>query len=110
MKLEGWLYAPWSIPEQGLHFDYKYLLIRESRKEARASFGRIKADLVAVLFLWDGNNLALEFLCKYCVMSQRTLVNADLFDVLFIFKLFFTIVCNSIKRVRILIQEFQGFM
>lgn len=57
--MNGWLYAPWFIPEQGLQFDYKYLLIRESQKEARASFGRINADLVAVLFLWDGNYLAL---------------------------------------------------
>lgn len=53
--MNGLLYAPWFIPEQGLQFHYKYLLIRENQK---ASFGRIKADLVTVLFLRDENNLA----------------------------------------------------
>lgn len=57
--MNGWLHAPSFIREQGLQFDYTYLLIWEGQKEARASFGRIKTDLVAVLFLWDGNNLAL---------------------------------------------------
>lgn len=59
MKLNGWFYAPSFIPEQGLQLDYKYLLIRESQKEARALFGRIKTDLMAVLFLWDENNSGL---------------------------------------------------
>lgn len=74
--MNGCLYAPSFIPGQGLQFDYKYLLIRESQKEARASFGRIKTDLVAVLFLWDWNNLALfsleiqppKWLLPVCVM------------------------------------------
>ncbi len=57
MKMNGWLRAPSFIREQGLQFDYEYLLIREGQKEARASFGRIKTDLVAVLFLWDEKQL-----------------------------------------------------
>lgn len=59
MKIYEWLHVHSFIREQGLQFDCKYLLIRESQKVAGASFGRIKTDLVAVLFLWDGNHLAL---------------------------------------------------
>lgn len=43
------MYMPLFISEQGLQFVYKYYLIRESQKETRASFGRIKADVLLFL-------------------------------------------------------------
>lgn len=59
MKLNGCFFASSFIPEQGLQLDYKYLLISESQKEARdVVVGRIKTDLVAMLFLWDESNSA----------------------------------------------------
>lgn len=42
MKTDEWLYAPLFFPEQGLQFDYKYLLIRESQKRQEPHLAGLK--------------------------------------------------------------------
>ena len=42
MKTNGWLCAPSFIPEQGLQFDYKYLLISESQKKQEPRLAGLK--------------------------------------------------------------------
>ena len=78
---------PSFIPGQGLQFDYKYLLIRENQKKTTVSSGRIKTDLVAVLFLWDGGNLAqfnfesqVEPLCLHVKYSDQCINSSSSFE------------------------------